>query len=396
MKGITMRGMIRALTLAASLLAVPVGVSAQALPDQIRNAGVTVAQWDGIKQEVRRAASARAVSEQALVAVAERVGVELSRGGRIDLDQLLRLIDGRATQIKDLQERLTLLATSGDPATAGLLGQARAAMDTGDLDGAERILGDARQAARLSREKAQLREAEVVSLEAQVKALRFDYLGAAALYEEAAETAPETETKARWEYRMKQALALRQRGQVFGEPEPLTSSVRLYRDTALPLAPRARAPADWATTQNELGLTLTVVGERGDKQALDDALAAFRAALEVRARATAPADWAETQTGLGAALMRLGEQGDDQAMRDAIQSFRAALAVRTRAGDTRKWADTESVLGAALTTLGRSGDDQAQRDAQRGYPRGDVRSGDARTAFSSGGNTSAMIFRARG
>lgn len=279
-----MRGMIRVLALMASFLAAPVVVSAQALPDQIRNAGVTVAQWNGIRQEVRRAALSRAVSERALAAVAERVGVELARGGRIDVDQLLKLIDGRATQIKALQERLALLAASGDPATAGRLSEARAAMDAGDLDGAERILGDARRAARASREKAQLREAEVAGLEAQVKALRFDYLGAAALYEDAAQTAPASETKARWDYRMKQASALRERGRAFGEPAPLQASVGLYRDQAFPLAPRASAPADWATTQNALGLTLTVIGERGDKQALADAVAAFRAALEVRAR----------------------------------------------------------------------------------------------------------------
>jgi hypothetical protein len=44
-------------------------------------------------------------------------------------------------------------------------------------------------------------------------------------------------------------------------------------------------PLDWATTQNNLGAALAVIGERESGTAhLTEAVAAFRAALEERAR----------------------------------------------------------------------------------------------------------------
>jgi hypothetical protein len=60
---------------------------------------------------------------------------------------------------------------------------------------------------------------------------------------------------------------------------------------------------DWAGTQNNLGNALADLGARaGDTAALQDAVTAFRAALEVRTREASPMDWAMTQNNLGNAL----------------------------------------------------------------------------------------------
>ena len=62
-------------------------------------------------------------------------------------------------------------------------------------------------------------------------------------------------------------------------------------------------PLDWAMTQNNLGNALRTLGERESGTArLEEAVAAYRAALEERTRERVPLDWAMTQNNLGNAL----------------------------------------------------------------------------------------------
>jgi 16S rRNA G1207 methylase RsmC len=68
----------------------------------------------------------------------------------------------------------------------------------------------------------------------------------------------------------------------------LKEAVAAYR-AALEEGAREQEPLEWATTQNNLGATVTIVGERetGTKR-LEEAVAAYRAALqETDARAGA-------------------------------------------------------------------------------------------------------------
>jgi tetratricopeptide (TPR) repeat protein len=68
-------------------------------------------------------------------------------------------------------------------------------------------------------------------------------------------------------------------------------------------------PLDWAMTQNNLGAALRALGERESGTArLEEAVAAYRAALEEWTRARVPLDWAMTQMNLGNALQTLGER----------------------------------------------------------------------------------------
>ena len=66
---------------------------------------------------------------------------------------------------------------------------------------------------------------------------------------------------------------------------------------------RDRVPLDWAMTQMNLGNALWTLGERESGTArLEEAVAAYRAALEERTRERVPLDWAMTQMNLGNAL----------------------------------------------------------------------------------------------
>jgi tetratricopeptide (TPR) repeat protein len=88
-------------------------------------------------------------------------------------------------------------------------------------------------------------------------------------------------------------------------------------------------PADWAATQNNLGTVLQALGEReGSLELLNEAIAAFRAALEVRTRADVPILWARTQNNLGNALGELGlRERNQERLAESIAAFRAALQV---------------------------------------------------------------------
>jgi tetratricopeptide (TPR) repeat protein len=306
-----------------------------------------------------------------LAAVAERVSANLVVNGRVDIDQVLASIDERAQQVAELQRQLAAMQQADDPAVAALLSQARAAIEAGDLARGDQLLEQAAQSdlAGIVRDQARLqarrtRAAQTIAERGRLGYASADYIRAAALYAQAAETTPQADLHMRWRRRMDQADALYQRGWLFGEPAPLREAVQLYREVVLPLAPRRARPADWAATQFGLGAALRTLGELGDEAALRDAVAALRAALDVYTRATAPGEWAMTQNDLGSALRVLGQRGDEVALREAISAHRAALEVFSQAASPVLWAQTQNDLAATLSVLGQQqGDEAAMREA---------------------------------
>ena len=163
-------------------------------------------------------------------------------------------------------------------------------------------------------------------------------------------------------------------------------------------------PLDWATTQNNLGNALRMLGERESGTArLEEAVAAYRAALEEWTRERVPLDWAMTQNNLGNALSSarasaragrrgwrrrsppiarrwrngpasacrstgprrrtisatrsaaLGERESGTArLEEAVAAYRAALEERTRERVPLDWAMTQNNLGNALASAGRA------------------------------------------
>jgi hypothetical protein len=79
-------------------------------------------------------------------------------------------------------------------------------------------------------------------------------------------------------------------------------------------------------TQNNLGVALATIGERGMAR-LEEAVVAYRDALMERTRERVPLDWALTQDNLGAALLRLGERESGTArLEEAVAAYRDIVA----------------------------------------------------------------------
>ncbi|WP_457852181.1 hypothetical protein, partial [Muricoccus harenae] len=101
-----------------------------------------------------------------------------------------------------------------------------------------------------------------------------------------------------------------------------------------------------------LAYALLTLGRREVGTArLEEAVGAFRAALQERTRERVPLDWAAIQTGLGNALAALGEREAGTArLEEAVDAFRAALEERTRERVPLEWAATHDAL-AQVTAL---------------------------------------------
>lgn len=124
----------------------------------------------------------------------------------------------------------------------------------------------------------------------------------------------------------------------------LEEAVQAYR-AALEEITRERVPMDWVMTQNNLGAALSTLGKRENGTArLEEAVQAYRAALEESARERVPLHWAKMQNSLGLALSALGERESGiKRLEEAVQAFRAALdeSARERVRWTgRRWKTT--------------------------------------------------------
>ena len=85
------------------------------------------------------------------------------------------------------------------------------------------------------------------------------------------------------------------------------------------------------------------------------AVAAYRAALEVRTREQLPQQWAATQNNLGNTLknigIRTGGEEGQALLAQAVAAYRAALEVRTKESLAPQWAQTHNNLAEAALAL---------------------------------------------
>ena len=147
--------------------------------------------------------------------------------------------------------------------------------------------------------------------------------------------------------------ALKTLGEREAGTERLEQAVGAYR-AALEEYTRERVPLDWAVTQNNLGNALQALGERETgTERLEQAVEAYRAALKERTRERVPLDWAAAQSNLGNTLRTLGEREvDTERLEQAVGANRAALEEYTRERVPLYWAAAQNNLGNALRTLG--------------------------------------------
>jgi hypothetical protein len=117
----------------------------------------------------------------------------------------------------------------------------------------------------------------------------------------------------------------------------------------------ARVPLDWAATQTNLGAALKVLGERESGTArLEEAIAAFREALQEYTRARVPLEWAKSTGNQGVALMLLAERrGDAEMAKLAVQQIEAAFTISRDGGDAHSTAIFEAQLPNARALVGK-------------------------------------------
>jgi tetratricopeptide (TPR) repeat protein len=140
-----------------------------------------------------------------------------------------------------------------------------------------------------------------------------------------------------------------------------TQAVAAYR-AALEVYVKAEMPQDRARTQYDLGIALDDQGKHSQGEAATalfaEAVAAYRAALEVYAKADLPQEWAAAQNGLAIALEEQGRRSQGEAatalLAQAVTAYRSALEVFTKADLPQDWAATQNNLGVVL-------DDQGER-----------------------------------
>jgi tetratricopeptide (TPR) repeat protein len=89
-------------------------------------------------------------------------------------------------------------------------------------------------------------------------------------------------------YITRQASALYQQGEDFGDNGALRLAIELYKQ-AIDLTAQERVPLQWAAVQNNLGNALRVLGSRESGAAsLEQAVAAYRGSLTELTRERAP------------------------------------------------------------------------------------------------------------
>ena len=137
-----------------------------------------------------------------------------------------------------------------------------------------------------------------------------------------------------------------------GSEALIEEAIAAYR-AALEERTQERVPLDWAMTQNNLGNALSDLGRmRGSEALIEEAIAAYRAALEELTQERVPLDWAMTQNNLGAALSDLGLlRGSEALIEEAIGHIEAALSQFRRLGATAYIEFTEKNLAQAKELL---------------------------------------------
>ncbi len=210
-------------------------------------------------------------------------------------DKLAEALSKVAGDYQRLQAQLGAL-NPDNPTARALVEQAKPEIDAGHFDRAHELLHEATQAqiaaaqeARKLKEQAQAAEdaqmlgaASSTATEGDVAITERRYKEAAELFGQAAEYVPNGHASERRGYLLRQAGALSRQGDERGDNAALQSSIEVY-GRVLVEYPRSQAALDWAATENDLGIALRRLGERESGTGrLNDAVAAFRAALEER------------------------------------------------------------------------------------------------------------------
>ena len=259
-----------------------------------------------------------------------------------------------AERFKDLQA--TASAQPGDdPKIAALKTDAQKAIDAGELAKADAFLADVETEQRRAHDRLAINEAETSAQRGQIALTRLRYTEAAKHFADAAAAFPpkSAHEDKRIGYLQREATALFLQGDEFGDNAAFLSAIE-QRKRLVELTNRERVPLEWAMTQHNLGTALLRLGRReSGTTKLEEAVAAFREALQEHTRERVPLKWAMTQNNLGLALLSLGQRESGTAkFEEAVAVYREALKEWTRERVPLNWALAQHNLGNALGNLG--------------------------------------------
>ncbi|MBX3576602.1 MAG: caspase family protein [Rhizobiaceae bacterium] len=317
---------------------------------------------DPERRQVERAAANAGVPMDALYGMLRTLGADTPRDP-VALDSLLREQTERLKAL--LGERAAL--KSKDPEIARLSALADTAIAEGALETA--IALHARAKARVGELEATVAQAEddirarriefaeVFARSAKSYELAFRNLDAAADYARAFDHVERWDPALAVGYRLDEMNALIQEGDYRGDRAALERALAAG-EQVLALALVSGNRRDWASGQSGISNALGILGRfDNDVGLLSRSVEAARLSLAEYDRKAAPDKWAKAQASLGYALWTLGEHGaDPKPLEEAVAAFNLALEEQTREAAPADWANTQNSLGNVLWTLGNLGD----------------------------------------
>jgi tetratricopeptide (TPR) repeat protein len=142
-------------------------------------------------------------------------------------------------------------------------------------------------------------------------------------------------------------------------PPLLEQAVQAFR-RALEVYTKANPTERWVDAQLDLGDALMRIAAwaNGSQSAMlfDQAAQAYRQALEAVSKQNAPRDWADAHSRLGEVLLdryeRSGADRDPALLDLSIEASQDALQVYNKPDNPQEWANTQMILGSSLLTAG--------------------------------------------
>ncbi|MEO8812606.1 MAG: hypothetical protein ABI376_06820 [Caulobacteraceae bacterium] len=189
----------------------------------------------------------------------------------LNLEQIEAILPQSIDSIRTLYDRLGRL-TNDDPEITAKKLAARAAIKSTDYDLADRLLGEAEEADIETGGRRIVRGATSAADRGDLARSQARFEEAANHYDRAAKLVFPFDRQRAWRWRLSHAHTLTEEGRLFPGFAQLRRAIEVLRDDALPLAPRETMPAQWAMTQNNLGVALRTLGERAGGAAGIEAL----------------------------------------------------------------------------------------------------------------------------
>jgi tetratricopeptide (TPR) repeat protein len=259
-------------------------------------------------------------------------------------DRLIALAD----KLIELREELQ---NKGLPDLQPVKDKALALLDLGDFSGAYAELDRGRLFAQAQKQEVSKYEADFLADQARVLELQICNLAAADKYGQAAALVSDAPLSA-FEYFAKQANALQNEGEQFGNNDALRGAIAVWR-RAKDSCSFEVDPERHRKAHNNLGSAIYALAEREPtNDNLLEVLAMNREVLARDTRETAPKYWGVAQANLGSVLVKLGERElGTEKLFESLDSSRGALETISRGERPSDWAGVKSNIGNALKLI---------------------------------------------